>query len=806
MPKKKRKIADGSDAQPQDKEGEESKVSSNATLKHSFVDACIVISDSDGEQESKDEPVPQKKRTKQQLDRAKFAAKRKIAQMTEDEQFALALKMSEQEARQLNSQEEEEEELLRKAIAESLSSCLPSESSAAAAVPLASQAPASAAGQEDPELLTAVLSCAESPCSKCSSLSSCDKADENGQTDVAKRPLVVLTRLSQEIVESSLVSSIIVSPGKSQPFARSNENPSSPAGSSSSDTTSSLEEEMPVTVSPTFPQKPQKIWPLAPQRLFVGRGSPSRPAGKGADKCSLSDSKREPVVSTSEVQEKEPQKHNILDHFSHPASESVHQFEPSRKTCLSPKPAERIDMPEKAPLLCPLHVSDEECQQEERDVVHYYWGVPFCPKGVDPSKYTQVILCQLEVYQKSLKQAQRQLLQKRRFGEPVVPDSCSLRRGECGKGEEAIRAKEATDEQEGDDTDDKKEPERITWLLSPTSGEPNKNPEQNKAEGRSSESEDEPASTSCQASQVLFGEDVLEEREPMQITQSISALTPLDSKRSPDIATETHAEEEITVCPETQPSPSQAIEPESREIHSSSKDVSLQADADEDAGEDMSAHSPPADDPMSCPLCDRRFPVSEIELHAMYCNGIGEETMEDAPVMTRRQREAKMKATGCKETPESMDINKYEKCYLCKSLVPWKEYQRHVDGCLRSWAANGALGGRKLRHAKEEGRCEGRLLSMLEESEHKATDAEVAATPSRGEDSRQCLAEVEKKSEDDQDAWSPFPQPACSDSPIRSFTSISEAKDCLVDFKKQLPIGPGSRKQTKASLRNRKKF
>lgn len=40
--------------------------------------------------------------------------------MTEDEQFALALKMSEQEAREVNSQEEEEEELLRKAIAESL--------------------------------------------------------------------------------------------------------------------------------------------------------------------------------------------------------------------------------------------------------------------------------------------------------------------------------------------------------------------------------------------------------------------------------------------------------------------------------------------------------------------------------------------------------------------------------------------------------------------------------------------------------------------------------------------------------------
>lgn len=40
--------------------------------------------------------------------------------MTEEEQFALALKMSEQEAREVNSQEKEEEELLRKAIEESL--------------------------------------------------------------------------------------------------------------------------------------------------------------------------------------------------------------------------------------------------------------------------------------------------------------------------------------------------------------------------------------------------------------------------------------------------------------------------------------------------------------------------------------------------------------------------------------------------------------------------------------------------------------------------------------------------------------
>lgn len=43
-----------------------------------------------------------------------------LTEMSEEEQFALALRMSEQEAREVNSQEEKEEELLRKAIAESL--------------------------------------------------------------------------------------------------------------------------------------------------------------------------------------------------------------------------------------------------------------------------------------------------------------------------------------------------------------------------------------------------------------------------------------------------------------------------------------------------------------------------------------------------------------------------------------------------------------------------------------------------------------------------------------------------------------
>ncbi|XP_060096168.1 BRCA1-A complex subunit RAP80 [Heteronotia binoei] len=811
MPKKKKKSTDGPNSRAQDQE-EESRGESNAKLKRNFGDAFIVISDSDGEHESKEEYDLQKKRTKQQLDRAKTTAKRKIAQMTEDEQFALALQMSEQEARQLNSQEEEEEELLRKAIAESLSSYQAFDSSAAALPPLVqapeSPAPSHPAGPETSKLLTALLPHSESLCSEGSSPSPSHRVDENGQTDVAKRPLVVLTRLSQEIVENSLVSSIIVPPGKSQPFARSNEGSSSPAGSDSSDTPPSLQDLF--ALSPTFPRRPLGAWPLAPRRLFAGRSSPSKPASQETENHSQNCSEKDPLPGCSEALVEVPEKHSTLDHHTSRDSELEQQIQPREKVGLSMESLKGTKMPENVSPLCTLQMADEKDKQEEdQDTVHYYWGIPFCPKGVDPNKYTQVILCQLEVYQKSLKQAQRQLLQKKRFGEPVVPNSCTLSQNEHGMEEEEERFKGngGVDEQEREDMNDEKEPESEAWLLSPTNGGMDKNPKQNAAKGENSEQGDEPVSSSCQASQVLFAEDVLEEGEPMQITQSISALTPLDSKRSPDTATENRAEEEITICPETQPSPSQAIEPESREIHSSSKDVSLQADANEDTGKSVTAPSLPADGAISCPLCDRRFPVLEIERHAMYCNGTGEDTEDDAPVMTRRQREAKSRAAWGNETPQPADTGKYEKCYLCKTLVPLKEYQRHVDGCFQrcSKSANGTQGGRRLRRAKGEGRGEGQLLNMLEQSESKAADAEMGATPS-GEDSRCSSPEMDKEAERGKDDWSHFPHASCSDSPVKSFTSISESKNCLVDFKKQLATSSGSWQHTKASFRRRKKF
>ncbi|KAM6055750.1 BRCA1-A complex subunit RAP80 isoform 6-T12 [Theristicus caerulescens] len=714
MPRKK-KPTEGLDSRGQDgeEEEEEKRNPANAKKKRTFVDAFIVISDSDGEQESKEETGLQKKRTKQQLDRTKFAAKRKIAQMTEEEQFALALKMSEQEARQVNCQEEEEEELLRKAIAESLNSCQPSDSSDAtpqlSAEVLGARGQSQAAEKEGAETLGGLALCPDTPRSECSSHSQSTRADGNGQMDVARSPLVVLRRLSQEIVESSLVSSIIVSPGKGQTVTRSSEKPSSPEKSDSSNVLPSTLRDDLISLSPTFGRVTSGSWRLTPRRLFTSPSSSSEATGH--------EPKEQPLPCTGHSAGEAGAgssatlwKSWTADRCSSPrrsggGAGTAHTSQPGHaaKVCVSAEQAERNEVPDGTPALCVPNAAEEKHKQEEaRDTVHYYWGIPFCPKGVDPNQYTKVILCQLEVYQKSLKQAQRQLLHKKEFGNPVVPSS-SLSQNELGKGEQISRENGVADDTEDGDPDGQKESESITWLL-PSKRREAESPGHSMEEEKNSSSDDEPTTSYCQnfpfqASQVLPAEDVHDDGEPMQVAQSISMLTPLGSKRSPDIATENSAEEEISVCPETQESPLEAIEAEREELCSDNGDAPMQAGGDEDAGRTVSECSPAAGDHVSCPLCDQGFPATEIELHAMYCNGIvGEEAGEDSPVLTRRQREARNKAASGESGPASLGIDKCEKCYLCKSLVPLLQYQRHVDSCLQ--AARQAQGTRRLRSAK----------------------------------------------------------------------------------------------------------
>ncbi|XP_068265014.1 BRCA1-A complex subunit RAP80 isoform X2 [Nyctibius grandis] len=814
MPRKK-KPTEGLDSRGQDgeEEEEEKRNPANAKNKRSFVDAFIVISDSDGE-ESKEESGLQKKRTKQQLDRTKFAAKRKIAQMTEEEQFALALKMSEQEARQVNSQEEEEEELLRKAIAESLNSCQPSDSSDAtpqlSAEALGTQGQSQPAEKAGSEILGGLALCPDTPRSECSSRSQSSRADGSGQMDVARSPLVVLRRLSQEIVESSLVSSIIVSPGKSQPVTRSSEKPSSPAKSDSSNKLPSTLGEDLISLSPTFGRVTSGSWRLTPRRLFTSPSSSSEATGQEPKEqllpCTGHSAGEAGAGSSATLWKSWTMEPCGSPTRSGGGAGTKHSLQPGHaaEACVSTGPAEQNEVPDSTPELCVLNAAEEKHKQEEaRDTVHYYWGIPFCPKGVDPNQYTKVILCQLEVYQKSLKQAQRQLLHKKEFGNPVVPSS-SLSQKEPGKGEQISRENGVADDTEDGDPDGQKESESITWLL-PSKRRETESPGHSMEEENNSTSDDEPTTSYCQASQVLPAEDVHEDGEPMQTAQSISVLTPLGSKRNADIATENSAEEEISICPETQLSPPEAIEAERGELCSGSEDAPMQAGGDEDAGRTVSEYSPTAADRVSCPMCDQGFPATEIELHAMYCNGIvGEEAGEDSPVLTRRQREARSKAASGESSPTSLAIDKCEKCYLCKSLVPLLQYQRHVDSCLQ--AARQAQGTRRLRSAKDVGRQERGLLRMLELSESESAGAD-AGTPLAGLGDQQSPPSLSARDGGPVgDSPSSLQHLPFDVSPAKPGVSFSEAADCAVELEPHAALRLGSQQQTKGCRRRKRKF
>ncbi|KAL2778477.1 BRCA1-A complex subunit RAP80 isoform 1, partial [Daubentonia madagascariensis] len=639
--------------------------------------------------------------------------------MTEEEQFALALKMSEQEAREVNSQEEEEEELLRKAIAESLNSCRPSDASATRSRPLAT-GPSSQSHQE--------------------------KTTDSGTTEGI-----------WQLVPPSLFKGSHISQGNE---AEEREEPW--------DHTENTEEEPVSGSSGSWDQSSQPVFENENVKCFdrcTGHcGKPQESTGRGCAFLKAAQGRG--------------------DTFRH---------------CL-PTPA------------------DAKGLQDIGGTVHYFWGIPFCPAGIDPNQYTKVILCQLEVYQKSLKMAQRQLFKKKGFGEPVLPRPPSLIQNECGQGDQASEKNEGISEDTGDEDKQERQESRASVWHSKTK-DFQESPFKSLKEKLLLE--EEPTTSHGQSSQGLFVEETSEEGNSVPASQSIAALT---SKRNLVLMPESSVEE-ITVCPETQLSSPEILDLE-REVSPGSRETSdevriIMADKEvgnkEDAKKEISISTFSSSTQVSCPLCDQGFPPTKIERHAMYCNGL----MEQDTVLTRRQKEAKSKNKSDSGTAAqaSLDIDKNEKCYLCKSLVPFREYQCHVDSCLQlvrgdqgdgpegSGRACSTVEGKwqqRLRNPKEKGHSEGRLLSLLEHSEHKTADAEIKIkssetgafrVPSPGVEEAGCSREMQ----------SSLTHLDLNESPIKSFVSISEATDCLVDFKKQLTVRPGSRTRTKAGRGRRRK-
>ncbi|XP_060053216.1 BRCA1-A complex subunit RAP80 isoform X2 [Erinaceus europaeus] len=701
---------------------EEDAESVSVRKKRRLEDAFIVISDSDGEEPEEENGLEETKT--EPPNRSRCLAKRKIAQMTEEEQFALALKMSEQEAREVNSQEEEEEALLRKAIAESLNSCRPSDASATTSPPLATGS---------------------------SSQSQQEKTADSGTT----------TGILQLVPPSLLKGSHISQGNKTEE----REKPG--------DHTGNMEEE-PVSGS-------SGGWDQSSQPVFEN----------GNIKC--------PDNCTG----------HLAEH-----SQCEKPQESAGRECAFHKASQGR---EHTPRHCLPTPEDAKSLQDGGGTVHYFWGIPFCPAGVDPNQYTKVILCQLEVYQKSLKMAQRQLLKKKEFGDPVLPRLPSLMQSEYDQGDQASEKNEGVSEDMGDEDskEDSQESRASDWHSE------TKDFQESTIKSLKEKLllEEEPTTSHGQSCQGLFVEKTSEEGNSVPDSQSIAALT---SKRSSVLRPECSADE-ITVCPETQlSSPEDSdlvreVSPGSREAADqgeimADKEVGNRADAEKKMP--ASAFSPSSQ--VSCPLCDQGFPLSRIEIHAMYCNGLkGQDT-----VLTRSQREARSKNESGLAARTSSDTDKKEKCYICKSLIPFREYHCHVESCLQLTKSDQGAGVEESkagcsavkqqqqqpwpRSPKEERHNEGRLLSRLEQSEHKNADAGietkspetgVCREPSPGLGVAGC-------SRDMQSSLAHFD---LDESPIKSFVSISEATDCLVDFKKQLSVRPGNQTRTRAGRGRRRK-
>ncbi|XP_040819658.1 BRCA1-A complex subunit RAP80 isoform X1 [Ochotona curzoniae] len=717
MPRRKKKVKETPESQNLEKD-EDTTNSVTMKRKRKLEDAFIVISDSDGE-EPREQNGLQKTKTKQS-NRAKRLATRKIAQMTEEEQFALALKMSEQEAREANNQEEEEEQLLRKAIAESLNSCRPSDSSATRLQPLA-PGPSSQTHQE--------------------------KTTDSG-----------LKEGVWQLVPSSLFKGSHKSQGNE---AEEREEPW--------DHTENTEEEPVSDSSGSWDQSSQPVFENENVNCF--------------DKCT--------GHLASHTQYGKPQ-------------------ESTGRGCAFLKASQGRGVTSRHCLPSP----DAKGLQDIGDSVHYFWGIPFCPAGVDPNQYTKVILCQLEVYQKSLKMAQRQLLKKKEFGEPVLPRPPSLIQNECGQGDQTSEKTEGISQDIGDEEKEEREESRASVWHPKT-----KDFQESQVKSLKEKLllEEEPTTSLGQSSQGLFVEETSEEGNSVPASQSIAALP---SKRSSVLMPPSSAEE-ITICPETQPSSPEILDLE-REVSPDNKEnpdeirITEKVGNREDTKKEVPAFAMPSSSQVSCPLCDQGFPPSKIERHAMFCNGL---VVHDT-VLTRRQKEAKSKPGSGRTTQTYHDVDKNEKCYLCKALVPLSEYQCHVDSCLQRARGNQGDGpGRssavyspkegkrqpRLRNPKKKGR----LLSLLEQSENKeqpepkTADAEIKTRSSESGAFRVSSAALEEAS--CSRVTHPSTNLDLNESPIKSFVSVSEATDCLVDFKKQLTVRTGSQTQTKAGRGRRRK-
>ncbi|XP_056451045.1 uncharacterized protein uimc1 isoform X2 [Gadus chalcogrammus] len=442
-------------------------------------------------------------------------------------------------------------------------------------------------------------------------------------------------------------------------------------------------------------------------------------------------------------------------------------------------------------------------------LVQYYWGVPFCPQGLDPDRYTQVILAQMEVYEKSLKNAQRGLLRKAEWGAGITPKpeepledspelipTISLRRPGLRSRRRAAGVKPSEEEEEDEDEDEGGREEDV----------------KRKGVEPVEEAEEDLDVVGCDMcpetqlsgdeTQVLeVGTDAADETQPdspslLQI-QSLprswegegegeeeeEETHPQDPNKKEEEAEEDaggDCEQPAVMSPSREQAPLSGKEEEEEETQGA-VGVEERKEAGPEAGLEAASS-------VDCPMCQSAFPVSEIEMHAAFCDGeqeVVESPVEDSPGSHRPSKRRALKSLATEDRGDGDPSGHApapqgrERCYVCHKSVPLAEYARHTESCIQRQRAHTA--------------SPGDLLSALENTERRHPGGpSVSKLPT-------AVIDLSNSNDDDDDESEEggSGQPSTfkvSDSPIRAFTSISEASDCLVDFRRQLaPREPSQR-------------
>uniref|UniRef100_H3BWQ2 BRCA1-A complex subunit RAP80 n=1 Tax=Tetraodon nigroviridis TaxID=99883 RepID=H3BWQ2_TETNG len=221
---------------------------------------------------------------------------------------------------------------------------------------------------------------------------------------------------------------------------------------------------------------------------------------------------------------------------------------------------------------------------------------------------------------------------------------------------------------------------------------------------------------------------------------------------------------------------------------------------------------------VDCPICQRSFPLAEIEVHAAYCDDFF--LSLKAPLKPRRKRTRK---TGEEEAAESSSTaSNREKCYICRALVPLRDYSRHTELCIQQQDAKVLRADRPIPASRSHKITAAltfqreNLLSALDKTESRDSGESQRRFPPKSQTRRiqtpagvrrdktrltrdiqapnasqtrrlcsrlRCV--IDLLNDDDVEEVHEEGGVRVSNSPIRSFTPISQATDCLIDFRKQ---------------------